>query len=418
MITVRSARLSPTARLLAGAFFANLYFERGLWIVYLLSHGYGLRSVLTLQVLINLVMLVAEVPTGMFADKVGRKASIAIGRLGSVAFLVLLMLASSFALLILAFVVYGIAVTMISGAEDALLFSSAAQDANFTRVRGTYASVLTGAPMLALAAGGLLQEVSWHLLFFSSIAAQAVSLVILAFLKCQPGTVRPPDPERTEDAGERSPSVLNDLKDVLRTSATVRFLIAGLAIGNGAVSAFAMIAQALFVRQGASPLAISLLYAAESAVAMVTAMLAYRLERRVGQRTALVGSAAGHVAMFALAFTGGLAWTATAFVTLGGLDNISDPVGNAELNRATGEQWRASVLSVYGTCSLAVMVTTLLITAAVPASVASSQHVIAGVGMAASVIALGCLTRIRLTRIRPTAPAAVLEEAVPAGGPA
>jgi len=393
MNNTRSAASSPTARLLAGAFFANLYFERALWIVYLLRHGYGLRSILALQVLINLVMLVAQVPTGMFADKAGRKVAIAIGRVGSVVFLILLMLASSFGLLVVAFVIYGIAVTMISGAEDALLFNSADENADFTRVRGMYASVLTGAPMLALAVGGLLQEVSWHLLFFSSIAAQAVSLVILGFLKVQP-------PQR--DAAERAQSLFQDLKDVMRTSATVRTLIAGLAIANGAVSAFAIIAQALFAQEGAGTVEISLLYAAESAAATVAAMAAYRLERRVGQRGALIGSAVGHVAMFVLAFTGGLPATATAFVALGGLDNISDPVGNAELNRVTKEQWRASVLSVYGMCSLAVMVTALLITAEVPLSVASSKHVIAGVGMAACLIALACLAMIR-----PAAPLAV-----------
>lgn len=54
-------------------FSSNLYFERSISIIYFLYLGWSLLQISIMQALLNIVMAVTELPTGVLSDKFGKK---------------------------------------------------------------------------------------------------------------------------------------------------------------------------------------------------------------------------------------------------------------------------------------------------------------------------------------------------------
>ena len=66
-------------KLLIIGFFGNLFFERGIWVIYLLSIGFNMFEVSILQAILNITMFLTEIPTGYISDKLGRKKGLLLG---------------------------------------------------------------------------------------------------------------------------------------------------------------------------------------------------------------------------------------------------------------------------------------------------------------------------------------------------
>src|SRR5579885_2398525 len=54
----------------------NLTFTQAIWVIYLASRGYSPFAIGLFEMTFHLAKFVAEVPTGIFADLVGRRASL------------------------------------------------------------------------------------------------------------------------------------------------------------------------------------------------------------------------------------------------------------------------------------------------------------------------------------------------------
>ena len=81
-LTIKKLKLNKTEKLIMLInFFGNGFFDRALWIIYLISNGYSLVTIGILQSLLNFSMFVTEIPTGIFSDRYGRKKSLIIGRI-------------------------------------------------------------------------------------------------------------------------------------------------------------------------------------------------------------------------------------------------------------------------------------------------------------------------------------------------
>ncbi|HEU5106698.1 MAG TPA: MFS transporter [Solirubrobacterales bacterium] len=387
------------------AFFGSLFFERALWIVYLSEEGYSLFEISLLQALLNIGMVVGEIPTGVLADRIGRRPLLVAGRLASVLYLGALLLPQEQWLLVGAFAIYGVGLTCISGAEEAMLYEAdRAEDPErgFARLVGRYMAILTFAPTVALGLGGLLQLVSWELVFLTALAAQLVAAVLSAILS-----------EPRHERVERPPTLreqLRELRETIRVAPAVRPLIIGSALFTGVTSTFYLAAQDLFAGEGFDPTAIGFIFAIESLLATIAATLAYRAERRLGMRGALtVSLAVGAVAFVAIG--GGAVALVAAFLVLGFVDNVIDPVSHNALNDRIPDEHRSSVLSVLS--ALGALAMALLF----PLIGAASQYVSQtalwmGTGAVLMLVSLWLLRRAAPARdVRPGAAATIEEPA-------
>ena len=99
----------------------NTLFTSAIWVIYLASRGYSPLAIGLFEMLFHVAKLVAEVPTGIFADLVGRRRSLIIFCiLGGVENL--LFLVPTVPLLILSFSLSGVSYAFLGGASEAMLW--------------------------------------------------------------------------------------------------------------------------------------------------------------------------------------------------------------------------------------------------------------------------------------------------------
>ncbi|MFH8474950.1 MFS transporter [Streptomyces sp. NPDC018000] len=77
---VDDAARSVTRPFYVYAVLANSLFQRGVFVLFLQQRGFSAGQVTLLQTLLYLVSGLAELPAGVIADRIGRRASIVIGQ--------------------------------------------------------------------------------------------------------------------------------------------------------------------------------------------------------------------------------------------------------------------------------------------------------------------------------------------------
>lgn len=131
-----------------------------MWVIYLQRvRGFTLAQAAVIDVAFFVAAALGEVPTGIVADILGRRRSVAIGTALMAASTFVWTVASSLPLIIAAYVCLGVGFTFVSGAQDALLYESvdrAGRSEDYTRVAGRTGAAMVAALAAGSAASGLL----------------------------------------------------------------------------------------------------------------------------------------------------------------------------------------------------------------------------------------------------------------------
>jgi MFS family permease len=199
------------------------------WVIYLQQQrGLSLSQAALIDVTFFVAAALAEVPTGIVADKFGRKTSLVAGA----ALMSLGVLGWTFAptlpLIIVAYVAMGVGITFLSGAEDAFFYETlqaTGRGGDYTRLLGRVSAIFPGALALGSVAGGLLAAVDVVLPF---LIAGLVLLITLGIVL----TFREPQTAKTQ-GGQARPSfgqVLRQSLGLLRARPTLRYPILYLAV--------------------------------------------------------------------------------------------------------------------------------------------------------------------------------------------
>ncbi|GGY32838.1 hypothetical protein GCM10010299_44060 [Streptomyces tanashiensis] len=161
---------------------ANSLFQRGVFVPFLQQRGFSAGQVAPLQALLYLVSGLAKVPTGVIADRIGRRASIVIGQmliagclLGQVAF-------SNYWMFLALFIGQGVGMACVSGSDTALLYDLLVRrgaTAGYVKVRSRFTMFGTVTSGAAIVLGGQLQQFSWGVVYVGSAACLALAVVVL-----------------------------------------------------------------------------------------------------------------------------------------------------------------------------------------------------------------------------------------------
>jgi MFS family permease len=151
------------------SFFDQFMIVIALWIPYLTTQGIGMRQFMELQAVFALVILSGEVPSGLLSDLWGRKKTLLLGATLKAVSFSLLPLWTSYEGLLFYHLTMGIALSMISGGDVALLWDSylaaggeksrgaaVLGNATFAAQTGTTVSALLGGAVVTLSYGHLL----------------------------------------------------------------------------------------------------------------------------------------------------------------------------------------------------------------------------------------------------------------------
>lgn len=106
------------------SFFDQFMIVIALWVPYLATQGIGMRQFMELQAMFAIVILSGEVPSGLLSDLWGRKKTLLLGATLKAVSFSLLPLWSSYEGFLFYHLTMGIALSMISGGDVALLYGS------------------------------------------------------------------------------------------------------------------------------------------------------------------------------------------------------------------------------------------------------------------------------------------------------
>jgi MFS family permease len=199
------------------------------WVIYLQQQrGLSLSQAALIDVTFFVAAALAEVPTGIVADRFGRKTSMTAGA----ALMSLGVLGWTFAptlpLIMLAYVAMGVGITFLSGAEDAFFYETlqvSGRGDDYTRLVGRVGATFPGALALGSVSGGLLAAIDVVLPFLIAGLVLLLTLGIVLTFK-EPQTDNPSGGQARASFGQ----VLRQSLTLLRARPTLRYPILYLAV--------------------------------------------------------------------------------------------------------------------------------------------------------------------------------------------
>lgn len=384
-------------------FLFSLRFGEVFWVIFLRSKGLSLASIGLVETVFHIASILGEVPTGVMADRFGRKWSLAVGRLLAALSAGIMLLSNDPLVLAVAFALNALSYTCHSGAYEALLYDSLASGMNgeFTRVLGTANSIYLLGTFLTAVAAGVVGERSLKALYALSIAVDLCCFGAAACLK-EPLKIRrlaaPGSPLERVGKNEQLAGLVQAMKNPFLRS--LLFVWAA----TGALTASVKFYGQALLKDMAVPLSgIAAASAGANLIGMAAARSAHRWEKRLGRERALGGGSALLPASVMLALAGASlskgsfarAMVTACYIGPAVMNEALYPIFSNAVNSIVRAPHRATVLSTAG------MLFSILMTVLFPAIGALGDRTGLHFGLAVAALAVEIAILVSLFRSHP-----------------
>ncbi|MFB7999640.1 MFS transporter [Streptomyces sp. NPDC056002] len=348
-----SAAVDDAARSLVRPFYvyavlANSLFQRGVFVLFLQQRGFSAGQVALLQTLIYLVSGLAELPTGIIADRIGRRASIVIGQVLIAGCLLGQVSSSNYWVFLTLFMAQGVGMACVSGSDTALLYDLLVRrgaTAGYVKIKSRFTMLGTVTSGVAIVLGGQLQRFSWGIVYLGSASCLVLAVVVLMSRVPEIRGVDAVDEQR--DGAEKGHSDATAWLALLRVATPALVTLAVVSgLMHATLTPYIIFTQKTLSDQGAGTALVSVVISAGFFVGGLVPLLSDRANRRFGYRIVLPVSLVMLAA--ALGLSGfGLVWvTIAAFLVLVGIPEITAVLVDNVLNEAVPSRHRASLLSM------------------------------------------------------------------------
>jgi MFS family permease len=224
--------------------FVNVAFWLPIYAIFFLHQGLSYSALLLLYAVDNLLQTVIEIPSGVLADKWGRKPVLLLGALMQATGFLLIAFGGSIAWYIVAMALHGTALAFLSGSDAAFLYDSlvaAGRDKEFRRIEGrAYMFNLIGWGAGGLL-GGLLAAKSLALPYILSGLASVLAFFVMAVCT---------EPPRREAYDGVALSLLKDAFGAVRQNGMIRSIIIYSSVIFGLLLAMHKFSQPYLERAG------------------------------------------------------------------------------------------------------------------------------------------------------------------------
>ena len=323
-------------------FFVDFQLWIPIWVIYLNeTRGFSIIEITFLDVLLMIILVILEIPTGVIADRWGRKVSLCYGAFIHAVAILVFSFAGNIVVIAISYTVVAIALTLFSGADSAFVYDSlkaAGRREEYQKIWGRIHSISLVAGVVSLVLGAFLAAITnlWFPIVVSAGLMLIAWIVALTFK----------EPPREEAPTSYRETILNAV-NVVRSKPPVytMMLFAGFVMAI-AVS-FSILLQPYLRSHGIEIKFIGILQVPEQILGIFAALFAYRLVGIIGVgRTMLLCPVAILVAAIGLGSFDHIA--AFAFYPLTGLVfAMSFPVLSTYFNDRIPSASRATVLSIY-----------------------------------------------------------------------
>lgn len=313
-----------------------------IWVLYLRDErGFSLTQINLLDTPFFLLIVVAEVPTGAIADRFGRRTSLLLGGAFFSVAVFVFGIADNFAIIMVSYVSWGLAITLQSGADVALLYDSLKQEgreADFQRINSRLWAVRASASLLGILIGApVAAATSSQTVIVASSAIGALAVPVALWMR-EP-------PYRASSHEAYFDTLFAGIGDMWRAPA-LRYIVAlsGIvALGSLAPHVFE---QPFLADHGVSVSAFGFWQAPIRAAGILAALGATWWLARLGERGAFLSLplliAAGCLLLAAI----DASWIFGAFILLGAVHGMHNPILARYVNHRIPSERRATMLSV------------------------------------------------------------------------
>ena len=265
-------------------FLRELSFSQAIWMLFLAYRGMSLIQIGILESIFHITSLLMEVPTGIIADRFGRKTSRVLSLCSALISTLLMLTSFSFASFATAFVFMALGHNLESGAGDAMIYDTLLEsndDGLFMKIKGKQEMFFQIAAALALLGGGWIATYSYEWTYIATIGCYLSALAIAI-------TFREPLLHNKENANRKS---IGTLIEHCRESIEVVKKTKGLLSYVLFIEVFSLFNTTLFFyfqnflkSIGYVEWAIGGLLASISVAGVLMALFAHKIEARIGQK--------------------------------------------------------------------------------------------------------------------------------------
>jgi MFS family permease len=335
------------------AFLMDLSLSAPIWVLYLRDErGFSLTQITLLEVPLFLLIVFAEVPTGAVADRFGRRLSLMLASAMLSLSALVYGLATSYPVILVSNLAWGLAFTFRSGADVALLYDSlkqAGREAEFQRISGRLWALRSAAMLAGLLLGAPLAAATSYSFAIVASAALCACAFPVALLMREPARA-------SEDV--REPylrTLVSGLREAWRTP-VLRWVFAFSGVlGACAAGPQLLLQQPWLAEHGVPTARLGVWQGAVQGAEIFAALAAGRLLSGLGRRAAFLALPLTlSLCCAALAGVDRL-WIAGAFFGVALARGLHQPVLADYVNRRIASARRATLLSVQSVAGNVVM---------------------------------------------------------------
>ncbi|MFK4781951.1 MULTISPECIES: MFS transporter [Lactococcus] len=165
--------------------FSHIMPELVVWMIYLKINGWSVAEIALVQGLFTLFSTFFELPSGIIADRFGRKRTLQIGEIFCVLYLLTFFFPTNHTLIAIGMFLFAIGLSLISGADVSLLYNIVEKESpkNYLKYVGRFNAIGILAMALGNLSGGIIANTSWKLLFVFAISLRLISFIIISRVK-------------------------------------------------------------------------------------------------------------------------------------------------------------------------------------------------------------------------------------------
>ncbi len=305
------------------------------------QNGFGMKEVLLLQGIYSITIVVLEIPSGYFADVLGRKKTLVIGAFMGFAGFLTYSLSSGLWGFLIAEIILGIGQSLVSGADSAMLYDSLLdmkKEKEYIKYEGRITSLGNIAEAVAGIIGGLLAGLT--------LRAPYIGQSLVAFIAI-PAALTLVEPTRHKTM------VIMKFRDILgivkyslwENKVLLRNIYFSALIGTATLT-MAWFAQPIFQRMELPIEWFGFLWSALNLTVGFAAALAHRIESRLGEVRSIliIGIFIPLGYLFAGPIHGYFALMVLFFFYI--IRGFATPVLKDYINRMADSARRATILSI------------------------------------------------------------------------
>jgi len=327
------------------AFLLNLQLWWPIWIIYLQDErALSLGQITLLDVPFWLSIIILQVPAAAVADRWGRKPALMLGALLNAAAVTVFGLADTYALLLLSYLTWGVAIALITGPDSAFVYDSLkalGQAHQYQKLYGGAWAVISAAVLAGTLAGAPLAAAT-SLPFPIVLSGGIAFLSVLAA-----ATFTEPAPEVTASRGLSYARLMRESLQLVARQANVRYAILffGIIVAIGTIAPIFFF-QPFLMRHGISLGQVGFWQTPARITGILGALITYQVVATLGKRATFYLMPTILLASYALLAAWDSVYAQVSFPVMTLVAVMARPAITDYLNQRVSTSHRATVISL------------------------------------------------------------------------